>query len=92
MTPEQEHIFCQAAALGIACGLSHRYEWFNNANRALLHGPYDGICEKGAELLDAFIAFEKTTAGDDIEQKELDALNHTTYSVRVGAWYARQQR
>lgn len=87
MTPEQEHIFCQAAQMGIACGLAHWYEWYINADRALMHGPYTEIEEKSHALLNAFIAFEKETAGCFEEAEELKQLTHRKYIERVNEHY-----
>lgn len=89
MTPEQEHRFCQAAALGVACGLDHRYEWLTNASRALMHGPYEEINTASTQLYESFLAFEKTTAGSPEEHKELTQLTMEGFHKLISEWYRR---
>jgi hypothetical protein len=92
MTPEQEHVFCRAASLGVALGLNHRYEWFINAQRALMHGSYDEIPNRRKELDDAFLAFERSTASCPEEEVELQKLTITAYSHKVADYYAQAGR
>lgn len=88
MTPEEEHEFCRVAAMGIACGLQHRYEWFTNFTMHVLpvvpdtemHNAYAKVCA-------AFVAFERTTAGDPWEQVELDKLDTEKLLTKIEAWY-----
>lgn len=87
MTPEQEHTFCQAAALGICLGLPHRYEWYVNADRALIHGPYTDIKKNAAKLAQAFMAFERRLATCDEEQAELDRMTYDDYVRKVNNFY-----
>lgn len=92
MTAEQCQIFCGAAAAGIAMGLDHRYEWFVNVNRMLMHGPYDEVLPQEAKILDAFLAFEKCTAGCPEEEKFFAKATSLDYSDRVNQWYAEQRK
>jgi hypothetical protein len=34
MTPEQNALFVEISRMGIACGLTHPFEWFDNYNRS----------------------------------------------------------
>lgn len=90
MTPEQEHTFVQAAMLGVTCGLEHRYEWYCNALRALLHGLYDEIPAKTKELAEAFLAFEQSTASCPQEEDDLKTIEE--FTLRVRAWYGSRDR
>ena len=90
MRLQQTHTFCDAAALGIACGLNHRYEWFVNAQRALAHGSHANILKHFQRLYEAFIAFEKKTACCPEEQAELDKLDEEGYDKLVHRWYMYQ--
>lgn len=87
MNDEQRRIFCDAASMGVACGLEHRYEWYINAIRALGHGPYVDIADGAERLRDAFFAFEKTTAGSPEEQEVLDNLTQEQFDERINAHY-----
>lgn len=87
MTSEQEHEFCSAAGLGIACGLNHRYEWYVNATRALMRGPYIEMPTRQTAILRSFVAFEKTIASCPEEQTELDSLDAKAFTTRVNEWY-----
>lgn len=89
MTPEQEHIFCRAAALGVACGLEHRYEWMINAIRALAHGPYTEIPDRMKDLYESFLSFEKSTASCPEEELELEILTVDGLVTKVNDWYER---
>ena len=57
MTDDQKTVFIQAAQMGMACGLEHPWEWFYNAQRALLIAPWDTLSMGQARLNDAFLAF-----------------------------------
>jgi len=92
MTPEQCQIFCGAAAAGIAMELDHRYEWFVNANRMLMHGHYDEVLPQEIKILDAFMAFEKCTASCPEEKEWFNKATGTDYCERVGSWYREQGR
>lgn len=92
MTVEQMKIFISAAQMGIACGLTHRYEWLTNADRALEHGPYDQISSHCDKLWDAFLAFEKGTAGCEEEEQSLDALTVKGLSDMVRSYYNNWKR
>lgn len=93
MKLEQAHLFCRAAAMGIACGLSHRYEWFTNYLRSLQHTEvYADIPIKEQRAYEAFIAFEKMTASCPEEQVELDRLGKQGYCTLVNQWYNNSQR
>lgn len=87
MTPDEKDVFIAAASMGVACGLEHRYEWFVNAVRALQHGRYDEINPKREGLERAFVAFEKTTAGGQHEEQELQSLNIGDFYMRVEKFY-----
>ena len=92
MTPEQCQIFCGAAAAGIAMGLDHRYEWFVNVNRMLMHGPYDEVLPQEAKILDAFLAFEKCTASCPEEDEMFKNATTFDFAVIVNDWYAEQRK
>jgi hypothetical protein len=83
MTPKQQEVFCEAAALGVACGLNHRYEWLRNAVRALAHQDYTTIPKRMDELEDAFLAFERNTAGSEREQQQLNNMTMRAFRERV---------
>lgn len=89
MTPEQEHTFCKAAAMGVACGLTHRYEWLMNAMRAGHHIHYENFDGYETALYESFLAFEKSTAGDPAEAEILNALDRATFQTAINAWYAK---
>jgi hypothetical protein len=91
MNSEQEHIFCQSAALGIACGLNHRYEWLTNSIRAAEHGRYEDFTKTSDTLMDAFMAFERTTAGSEHEEEDLRKMNKDDYTGMVNKWYNRNK-
>jgi hypothetical protein len=81
-------VFYQAATLGLCCGLQHRYEWYCNASRALIHGPYTEIGERETILLEAFTAFEKNLCSCPEEEEEFANLDCRAFLNRVEAWYA----
>lgn len=88
MIPEQKAIFVEAASCGVACGLEHRYEWFMNYSMHMMNiFPYGEISQRYADLLDAFLAFEKTTAGDPYEDEELQAMDTNGLIERINAYY-----
>lgn len=87
-----QEVFWNAAACGIACGLSHRYEWFINANRMLNHGVYGEIPDRYSVLLTAFIEFEKATASDPDEAAELSTLDEVSYKDLIDTYYSRKDR
>lgn len=89
MTPEQAVEFCKAAALGIACGLQHRFEWYVNAVRATTHGDYSTINERRKAIADAFMAFEKTTACCLEETRELESMTLDEFVTKVDKWYSK---
>lgn len=88
MTPEQQRIFTHAAIAGVTCGLSHRYEWYQNYLRMLEHGPYDQFAQLSAEAWDAFLAFE-----NECRLPEEGKLTMEDLWVAIGKWYdaAREQ-
>ncbi len=92
MTPEQQNYFIKAAQFGIACGLQHRYEWFVNANRALIHGDYSHIEQESKNILDAFIAFERGTCGCPEDEQFLKNLTDTDFIKLVNDFYANARR
>jgi hypothetical protein len=92
MNAEQALLFCNIASTGIALGLKHRYEWFSNY---LIHMPqamdYQAMPAATIAAYDAFIAFERMTAGCSAEQAELDGLSHQDFHRAVAEWYAFQK-
>ena len=91
MTPEQAKVFVGVAQAGIACGLSHRYEWFYNGLRMIQHGPYTEIPERTKDIVEAFIAFEKGTASCPEEDEELAKLDYDGYIVLTNEFYNGQK-
>ena len=91
MTPEQAKVFVGVAQAGIACGLQHRYEWFYNGLRMLSHGLYTEINERTAQIVDAFLAFEKGTASCPEEDEELAKLDYDGYIVLTNKFYNGQK-
>jgi hypothetical protein len=87
MTPEQMDTFVKAAQLGVALGLDHRYEWYVNACRCLIHGVYTEIPRLQAAIDAAFLAFEKGTASDPMEEEELERLDMEGFNERIRVWY-----
>ena len=81
-------VFVKAAILGLCCGLNHRYEWYCNASRALIHGPYTEIGERETVLLEAFTEFEKRLCSCPEEEEEYEKLDCRAFLNRVEAWYA----
>lgn len=87
MNDEQRKLFIGAASMGVACGLTHRYEWYINAIRALGHGPYVDIADGAQKLREAFHAFEQTTASCPEEDAELKAMTLDDFDKKVDAYY-----
>lgn len=86
------NVFLKAAALGLCCGLSHRYEWYCNASRALCIGPYSEISENETILLEAFTEFEKKLCSCPEEEEEYEKLDCRAFLNRVEAWYAEERK
>lgn len=89
MTDAQREVFCNAAQMGIACGLEHRYEWYTNAIRSLAHGAYSEIPSRAQALDEAFVAFEKGTGSCPEETDGLFCLDAKGYRHMVNNWYDR---
>jgi hypothetical protein len=87
MTPEQAALFCSIAQLGIALGLSHRYEWLTNYLRMLGHGLYSEIPQRSQEAWEAALAFEKGLDSCPEEALELKQLTIEGLSARIGDFY-----
>lgn len=88
MTPEQEHTFRVAASSGIACGLTHRYEWLMNELKFLVNFVHESaISFEEHRLITAFLEFEKTTASCGEEFDELAGLTTETFMQKVHNWY-----
>ena len=92
MTPEEQTTFIKAAQMGVACGLSHRYEWYVNAQRAIGHGAYSEIIPALDALLRAFLAFEKGTGCCPEESEELSQLTDDGFSELVINFYAQARK
>lgn len=92
MTPEQEKLFCQIASMGVACGLEHRYEWLANyLHHFVPAAPYNEADALQVAAWDTFLAFEKTTAGSELEEKELQAMTPKAFGAKMTAWYSRKR-
>jgi hypothetical protein len=89
MTPEQALEFCSWAQMGIALGLTHRYEWFVGALRCLGHLDYSTMEESRAKIESAFVEFERNTCSCPEEEEELDNLTVDGYYERVNSYYDR---
>lgn len=84
MTPEQEHTFVKVAQAGVACGLSHPYEWWENhvVHMADITGDYD-------KVLDAFIAFFRGT--ESMPDDPIANLTREEFITHVYQWYGRKE-
>jgi hypothetical protein len=56
MTSDQKDIFIQVAQVGMACGLTHPWEWFANAMR-MDFLPFAQRPDIEERVLQAFVAF-----------------------------------
>lgn len=74
MTPEQKVTFITIAQMGMACGLTHPFEWLLNYTRSVdQFTPYEKVPQAIESAEEAFIAFLRNTgAGPDDPAESLD--------------------
>jgi hypothetical protein len=91
MTPKQANLFVRVCQTGIACGLEHRYEWYNNYDSMLYHGPWTELGVAREALWDTILAFEKGTASCPEEEEELAKMTLSDLSEKINRWYNRDK-
>lgn len=87
MTPEQLKLFVGAAQMGMACGLTHPWEWFSHALRTSHILPHDDQKKFAQDTTDAFVAFWNGCGSHPDDPCQTAGANELF--DEIDAWYKR---